>query len=137
MIIANKDFHSPFTGLIVYKGQAVLVPAHEKDGETFKKLMADGTIRDSDTAIGPYGSAPTEGVHDRSNLTERDLPHPEPQRIHDGTVASARAHREAMAKAQAERAAAAAKPDQVETGEAEPAAVETVTETSKPGKRGR
>lgn len=114
MYVANKDFHNPFTGLIVYKGQAVLLPASEKEGDTLKKLLEDKTVIDSDTAIGAYGSAKTEGVHDRSQLTERDLPtgpvtDSEPQRFHDGTMASAleeRKNREAdqtaRAKADAE-----------------------------------
>lgn len=86
MYVATKDFHSPFTGLIVYTGQAVLVPAAEQDGETLKKLISEGLVAESDTAIGAYGSAPTEGVHDRSQITERDQPGQERHRVHDGTM---------------------------------------------------
>lgn len=88
MYIAKQDFHSPFTGLVVYKGQAVLVPAAEQGGDTLKKLIADDMVGESDTAIGAYGSAPTEGVHDRSQLTERDRQGEDIRREHDGSIKS-------------------------------------------------
>ena len=80
MYVANEDFHSPFTGLIIVRGQVVLVPANEIDGETLKSLVASGKVRE--------GSGETEGVH--FNIP----PEMEPQKFHDGSIEQAMKNRE-------------------------------------------